>query len=106
MYVGRVQLAGLFAVLVALVCGAAVAETPTAGQGDTFEQAVAPFLKQHCTRCHGPVEQEADFAVHGLTAERIGDGLSPLIRKQPVNRLLYTFGSLGKCRENEGHDRS
>jgi mono/diheme cytochrome c family protein len=73
MSVGSVQLACLFAVL---LCGAAVAETPTAGQGDSFEQAVVPFLKQHCTRCHGPEEQEADFAVHGLTAELIGDNLS------------------------------
>lgn len=31
-----------------------------------FQQQIAPFLKAHCVKCHGPEKQKADFALHDI----------------------------------------
>lgn len=34
-----------------------------------FDQQIAPFLRQHCVRCHGATKAEGDFRVDTLTPE-------------------------------------
>ncbi len=34
-----------------------------------FRQSVAPFLRQHCVRCHGSNRQEADFTLHTIDGD-------------------------------------
>ncbi len=65
----------LLACWIAILCGTAVAETPTTEVDKTFAQAVTPFLEKHCVRCHGPKKQEAKFVVHGLTSTLAGKNL-------------------------------
>lgn len=37
--------------------------------------AVAPFLNEHCVRCHGPEKQKADLALHALAGDLSGERL-------------------------------
>ncbi len=45
--------------------GLLAAEKPQSAATDTangsYREVVAPFLKQHCVRCHGPTKQEGEF---------------------------------------------
>src|ERR1043165_2419946 len=36
---------------------------------DGFRKIVAPFLSQHCTRCHGPEKREAGLTLHQIEAD-------------------------------------
>lgn len=36
---------------------------------DEFESIVAPFLKQHCVRCHGAAKAEAKLSLHKITSK-------------------------------------
>lgn len=42
---------------------------PTALAQESFESTVRPFLRQHCVRCHGPEEQQAELRLDLLTAD-------------------------------------
>ena len=49
-------------VIAVLLCGVA------SGQ-ESFEKAVAPFLKEHCVRCHGEEKQKGDFRIDKLSTD-------------------------------------
>jgi hypothetical protein len=53
--------------------------TPLCAQDDTFKKVVAPFLKQHCTACHGAEKRESELRLDQL------DGL------KADNRNLWTM---------------
>lgn len=42
--------------------------TGSRADADNYETVVAPFLKQHCVRCHGAKKQEARLSLQKLTA--------------------------------------
>ncbi|ADB14763.1 Protein of unknown function DUF1588 [Pirellula staleyi DSM 6068] len=46
-------------------------EQPSAAEIATFSAEIAPFLKTHCTKCHGPEKQLANLRLDGLDAATI-----------------------------------
>jgi mono/diheme cytochrome c family protein len=52
-------------ILLALVLTMAASAAEQAG----FEQTMKPFLKEHCTRCHGAEKQKGDFRIDTLEAD-------------------------------------
>src|SRR4051794_601060 len=53
----------------------APASTPNVkAEGESFEQAVLPFLTKHCVRCHGEKLQKGELRVDTLSRDFIGGG--------------------------------
>ncbi len=52
----------------AVLCCSLAVEGQTTEPGE-FSKRVQPFLKQHCTKCHGEQKQEGDLRVDALPAE-------------------------------------
>ncbi|MGH7169508.1 MAG: DUF1588 domain-containing protein [Gemmataceae bacterium] len=42
---------------------------PAARGADTFRQTIAPFLRRHCVKCHGPGKQKGKLALHTIDAD-------------------------------------
>ncbi len=50
------------------------AKADPAATADPFRAVVAPFLQQHCVKCHGPDKQKGDMRLDDLTTDAARDG--------------------------------
>ena len=55
-----VGVAAVFTALLAWGGYGAAAEAPARAASPEFQKTVAPFLEQHCLKCHGPDRQDGD----------------------------------------------
>src|ERR1700678_3269583 len=62
---GSFHVIALLAVVATSICAAA--------EPATFDQAVLPFLKENCIRCHGPEKQKGDFRLDTLAHDFAND---------------------------------
>lgn len=76
----RIRTPSLFVILLLAACGrTASADAPVGGHAE-FDEAVAPFLAQHCVKCHGEKKQKGELRLdtlsrdfNGAAAQRWGD---------------------------------
>ncbi|HWE03860.1 MAG TPA: DUF1592 domain-containing protein [Tepidisphaeraceae bacterium] len=65
---GLFTVTGLITLAITRVCGA--------GEPATFDQAVAPFFKENCSRCHGAKKQKGDFRLDTLPRDFADDAVA------------------------------
>ena len=58
-----------------------------AGEPASFDQAVLPFLNEHCIRCHGAEKQKGDFRLDTLSRD------FAMIRLRTMGEVMFRINS-------------
>ena len=59
----------VFLVMALWPCTASAAEPAASANPEGFSEAVQPFLKEHCVKCHGPDKQNGKLRLDTLPAD-------------------------------------